>query len=254
MAGQLSHACPYCGSTSVLFSDPKRALEQPDGVVPFQQTASRAALAVTQARRRGWRGVVDWLTGAKRQVGTLRAVWTPFWAFDVLVETRTQVTTMPSLPHEPAHQTVRVAKTPFQNRLGRATETLPPAVLKGLTPFDLTKTIPYAPHLLADHTVALPDRDVELASGEVCQTLMAEARERMEEMEEPGEDVTWFPGPDDEHVVQTSHRSYQAVGVTYRLLLLPLYVGTAGGGGDRTTVWVNGQTGKITFGPPQREM
>ena len=253
MTGRIAQPCPYCGSTSVLFRDPRRALEQPDGVVPFQLTAPQAALAVTQARRRGWRGFANWLTGAKRQVGTLRAVWTPFWAFDVLVEIRTQVITLSSLSHEPGHQTVSVDKTPYRNRLGRAVAALSPAVVDGLTPFRLAKTIPYAPHLLADCSVALPDRDVELSSSEVCQTLVAEARERVEHMDEPEEDVGWLRGPDEERGIQQRHRSYQAVGVTYRLVLLPLYVGTVAGSGDRATVWVNGQTGKVTFGQPQRE-
>lgn len=248
MAGQLAHTCPYCGSTSVLFRDPGRALEQPDGLVPFQQTAHQAALAVTRARRRGWRGFASWLMGATRQVSTLRAVWTPFWAFDVLVEIRTQVITLASVSHEPGYQTVSVDKTPFRNRLGRATAALSPAVVVGLMPFDLAKTIPYAPHLLADCTVALPDRDVEFASSEVCQRLVAEVREQRESVEELEEAQAWLAGPDEERGIQQSHRSYQAVGVTYRLLLLPLYVGTVGVSGDRATVWVNGQTGKVAFG------
>jgi len=253
MLGRIAHTCPYCGSTNVLFRDPRRALEQPDGVVPFQLTAPQAALAVTQAGKRGWRGFVNWLTGAKRQVSTLRAVWTPFWAFDVLVEIRTQVITLGSLSRESGYQTVSVEKTPFRNRLGRAAAALSPAVVDGLTPFGLDKAIPYAPHLLADCTVALPDRDVEFASSEVCLTLVAKVREQRESVEKLEEVQVWFAGPDEERGIQQSHRSYQAVGVTYRLLLLPLYVGTVGGSRDRATVWVNGQTGKVAFAQPQRE-
>ena len=78
--GQMTHTCPFCGSSSVIHGDAAQDTLRPRFIIPFKKTDDQCRATVKE-----WLGS-NWLTPAKlRQMagpGSFTAIYLPFWTFD----------------------------------------------------------------------------------------------------------------------------------------------------------------------------
>ena len=237
MTRHLARQCAFCGSTTVLVEDNRRAFERPDGFLPFQIDESGAVTAVHAAQQSGLRGLATRLTGQEQRPVDLQPVYLPFWVFDGFVEVRTW--TVERFGHAaPAGEAAPAGDLMmFDNLLFSGVVVPAPASLRRLFPFELGRLVPYEPRLLADWPAALYHLDVEVVVEEAYEALIALARRRA------GLVV----------VSQSSDRaqirhSFQVTSATYQLVLLPVWVALLRSANRYRLGLVNGQSGKVVFG------
>ncbi len=239
--------CPFCATPVVADTGTHRHIK-PRGVLPF-------ALSETQARS----AMTDWLGGLwfapnglrdyARKGRRMQGIYVPYWTFDadttsryrgergiVYYENRTVM-------RDGKPQLQRVAKvrwTPAAGRVARffddvlvlASRSLPKRFTDALEPWDLSALEPYAPEYLAGFRAE--GYAVPLEEGFV------EARHIMDRQIE--RDVKFDIGGDRQrvHAIDT-----QLGDVTFKHILLPVWLAAYKYRGETYRFVVNGRTGKV---------
>lgn len=250
--GDTAGRCPFC--TSSLFEErqPVAPWVAPEGVLPFAVPAEQAAAAI-----RLWIASRWFAPNALRRLArTERAegIYLPFWTFDSSTTStytgqrgehywdterytvrgaggRTQTATrrVRRTRWHPAAGTVARA---FDDVLVPATRSVDPARLSALAPWDLTKVAPFDTAYLAGFRAQR--HQVELAAGfEEAKKVMARTIFA---------DVRGDIGGDEQRVldVQTEHAQ-----VTYKHLLLPVWIAAYRFHGKVYQVAVNARSGEV---------
>ena len=238
MTRHLARQCAFCGSTTVLAEDNRRTFERPDGFLPFKLDEPQATAVIHEAQHSGLRGLKTRLTGQEDQPVALQPIYLPFWVFDGFVEVRAWTTGGFGQPAPPGGSTPSADLMMFDNLLFSGVLVPDPAFLKRVFPFDLSTLVPYEPRLLADWPAALYHLDVEGVAEDACETMIALARRRAEPLVAPA-----LSGHT--HV----RRSFQVTSATYQLVLLPVWVALLRSRDKRRLGLVNGQAGRVAFGP-----
>jgi predicted RNA-binding Zn-ribbon protein involved in translation (DUF1610 family) len=242
LSSRLAERCPFCGSTNVLVQDNVHPFEKPDGLLPFRIKKEEAQAAIETAQHSGLRAIKTWLTGTQQQVTTLEGIYLPFWAFDGFVEIRTWSTKDPRQRTPPRGAAPTSDMMMFDNLLFPGVRIPPPDLLKRVLPFEVKAMTTYEPRLLADWPAQLYHRDVEMAVRDANNAMLARARRRSPPLVTT-ESSSEFGSP------TYVRRSFQVASVTYQLTLLPIWVSFTQEGNSYRLVLVNGQTGKVIFGP-----
>lgn len=246
---EATHAteCPFCDTPVVTGTGTHRHIK-PRGVLPFALDERAARRAMTDWLGRLWfapNGLRDYARKGRKMQG----IYVPYWTFDadtrsryrgergtVYYETRT-------VTRNGKRQQVRVAKvrwTPVSGRVARAfddvlvlaSKSLPKAYTDGLEPWDLAALEPYRPEFLAGFRAE--GYQVELEEGFV------EARARMDAV--IARDVRFDIGGDRQriHDIDTDVDD-----VTFKHILLPVWLAAYKFRGKTYRFVVNGRTGKV---------
>jgi len=246
---EATHAaeCPFCDTPVVTGTGTHRHIK-PRGVLPFALDEGAARQAMTDWLGRLWfapNGLQDYARKGRRMQG----IYVPYWTFDadtrsryrgergiVYYETR-------AVTRNGKRQQVRVAKvrwTPVSGRVARAfddvlvlaSRSLPKAYTDGLEPWDLAALEPYRPEFLAGFRAE--GYQVELEEGFV------EARARMDAV--IARDVRFDIGGDRQriHDIDTDVDD-----VTFKHILLPVWLAAYKFRGKTYRFVVNGRTGKV---------
>jgi len=233
----MARQCAFCGSTTVLAEDNLRTFERPDGFLPFKLDEPQATAAIHEAQHSGLRGLKTWLTGQEDRPAALQPVYLPFWVFDGFVEVRTWTTGEFDQPAPPGGAAPSADLMMFDNLLFPGVLVPTPASLRRTFPFDLRTLVPYEPRLLADWPAMLYHLDVERVAEDACETMIKLARRRA--------------GPLIAESSGRNHlrRSFQVTSATYQLVLLPVWMAILRSRDKRRLGLVNGQTGRVAFGP-----
>ncbi len=218
----ISVTCPYCGSAHVVDETNSRELIPPDGLIPIGLTAPQAAQAL-QA----------WLVHEKLQVRTeaLQGLYLPVWAFDLAGQA-------PWAGME--YDSRRRAWMPISgvevvledNVCVAASDRLPGPAREVLGTFDLNAARPYDPSYLADWPAETYQRAMSDAALLARQRAFAGCRARVER------DV----------LRQIKNVQISSAGIavdSYRLLLVPVWLGAFDLEGRRYTVAINGVSGEV---------
>lgn len=240
--------CPFCATPVVTDTGPSRQIK-PRAVLPF-------ALDEAQARA----SMVDWLGSLwfapnglmeyARKGRKLSGIYTPCWTFDA--ETKSSYRGQrgivyyenQSVMRNGKRETVRVAKvrwTPVSGRVARffddvlivASNALPRQFRAGIANWDLTRLEPYVPEYLAGfraeaYTVDLKDAYVE-------------ARDVMDR--QIVRDIKFDIGGDRQ---QVDHVETQISDVTFKHILVPVWIAAYKYRGRSYRFVVNGQTGAVS--------
>ncbi len=239
--------CPFCATPVVTDTGTNRHIK-PRGVLPFALSEEQARDAMTDWLGRLWfapNGLQDYARKGRRMQG----IYVPYWTFDadttsdyrgergtVYYVTRTVMrdgkrvqTQVPKVRWRPASGRVRRF---FDDVLVLASTSLPKRYTDALEPWDLPALEPYRPEFLAGfraeaYSVALQDGH-------------AEARGRMARQIE--RDVRFDIGGDRQriHDIQTDVRD-----VTFKHILLPVWLAAYKYRGDTYRFVVNGRTGRV---------
>lgn len=239
MTYRLAQTCLFCGSANILVRDNLDTFERPSGLLPFVLDQTQAAEAVRQAQHSGLRAIKTWIAGTEQRLQSLEGIYLPFWVFDGFVEVRTwfeQTVSTPSRTMPPPRSDQMVLDNLLLPGMARTLGRM----LNSLQPFDLDALVPYEPRLLADWPAALYTLDVEAAADTASERMIALARRRAP--------TPTPPSTDSSYPVRLK-RSFQVSSMTYQLLLLPVWVALLAQEGQLSLALVNGQTGRVVFGP-----
>jgi DNA-directed RNA polymerase subunit RPC12/RpoP len=245
----LTARCPYCGS-SHLIEAVSQAQILPEGLIPF-------AVDEDTANRR----LVDWLRrsirGCPSHIARVRGLYVPLWTFDLVGDVKWQAV-------EGANRTGGLSLSGVQNaglfqggsriREGvhsfliddmrvPASHRLPHCLREVFTFFEFSGVVPYDPAYLADqpavrYDVAVSDASL-IARGRVLETARRKARIQAEVRVQ---DLRHFQ-------VTPANLAVQS----YKLLLMPVWLGNYRVEGESYTVLIDGQTAQVVGEkPPSR--
>jgi ribosomal protein S27E len=239
--------CPFCATPVVTDTGANRHIK-PRGVLPFALDEETARAAMTDWLGKLWfapNGLQDYARKGRRMQG----IYVPYWTFDadtkssytgergtVYYETRTVMRD----GKRQQQQVPRVRWTPVRGRVARffddvlvlASRSLPKRYTDALQPWDLSALEPYQPQYLAGFRAEA--YQVDLAEG------FTEARTHMAAVIE--RDVRFDIGGDRQriHSLETDVRD-----VTFKHVLLPVWLAAYKYRGETYRFVVNGQSGRV---------
>lgn len=239
--------CPFCATPVVADTGRNRHIK-PKGLLPFALDEDTARAAMTEWLGGLWfapNGLQDYARNGRKMTG----IYVPYWTFDADTQSsyRGQRGT---IYYETRHvqrngksKTVRVAKVRWRPASGRvarffddvlvlASTSLPKRYTDALEPWDLAALEPYHPEFLAGFRAEA--YGVELRDG------YAEARTHMDRV--IARDVKFDIGGDRQriHDIDT-----QVSDVTFKHILLPVWLAAYKYRGQTYRFVVNGRTGAV---------
>ncbi len=239
--------CPFCATPVVAGTGHHRQIK-PKGVAPFALSEHEARDAMNR-----WLGALwfapNGLQDYARKGRKLSGIYVPYWTYDAQTSTRysgqrgDDYYVERTVMVEGKRQTRRERKTHWSARSGRvarffddvlvlASKGLPQTYTKGLAPWDLSRLEPYSPQYLAGFQAEA--YTVELADG------FTAAREHMDRV--ILRDVKFDIGGDRQRVSALDTDVSQ---VTFKHILLPVWMAAYKYRGQTYRFVVNGQTGQV---------
>ncbi len=240
--------CPYCATPVVTDTGTSRQIK-PRGVLPFALDESAARRAMIDWLGNLWfapNGLMEYARKGRRMSG----VYTPCWTFDADTKSNydgqrgTVYHESRNVTRNGKSETVRVQKVRWRRVSGRvarifddvlviASTALPEKFRKGVSTWDLTRLEPYQPEYLAGfraeaYTVELADAFL------VARAIMDRQIKR---------DVKFDIGGDRQRVENVETRISD---VTFKHILVPLWLAAYKYRGRSFRFVVNGQTGQVT--------
>ena len=239
--------CPFCATPVVAGTGVNRHIK-PGGLVAFDIDEPAARKAMSDWLGRLW-FAPNGLQAYARKGRRLSGIYVPYWTFDA--RTRTEYAGQRGTVHvehrvvvrDGKRQTVPVTRVrwrPVRGRVARAfddvlvlaSRSLPKQHTDALLPWDLSRLVPYAPEYLAGFRAEA--YQVELPDG------WGEAREIMDRMIQ--RDIRFDIGGDRQ---QIQRMDTQVSDVTFKHVLLPVWVAAYRFRGQSYRFVVNGQTGRV---------
>jgi DNA-directed RNA polymerase subunit RPC12/RpoP len=243
----LARQCPFCGAPLVVNAT-RTGEVAPEAVVPFGISAADARTALLTWTRSRW-----FAPRALRSVGaaeSVRGTYVPHWTFDAdtLTDYRGQRgehywVTVSSTDSEGRTQTHQEQRTRWHRAAGTVqrlfddvlivgSRALPARLLERLRPWPLADAVPFSTDYLAGHDALRYDVEPEEA--------LAEAKAAMEP--QIRSDVRRDIGGDEQRI---SSMSTQYRDLTYKLVLLPVWLAVYVYAGRTFDVAINARTGEV---------
>ena len=242
-----SKDCPFCATPVVVDTGTTRVIK-PRGVLPFALDEASARKEMTDWLGRLWfapNGLQDYARKGRRMQG----IYVPYWTFDAQTESRyagmrgtiyyvTTTVMQDGKPKQVRQQKIRwrpvsgrVARF-FDDVLVLASRALPKRYTDALEPWDLAALEPYRPDFLAGFRAE--GYQVELLEG------YEEARMRMDRVIE--RDVKFDIGGDAQQITSVDTAVSD---VTFKHILLPVWLAAYKYRGRTYRFVVNGRTGRV---------
>jgi hypothetical protein len=244
--GQMTHTCPFCGSSSVIQGDAAQDALRPRFLIPFKLTQEQCQTKVSE-----WLGG-NWLTPRKlRQMagpGTFMAIYLPFWTFDARTSARWRAQvgydhteryysngewktrTVTNWRWESGHVTRR-----FDDLLVSGTAKIKEGVLVRINTFDMNNLAPYEATYLAGYQAQSYDTPLETA-WETGRSQMREDTRlacRANALDHGGDHLRSFS------------MELDFGDESWRHILLPVYLAAYDYGDENYQVVVNGESGAV---------
>jgi ribosomal protein S27E len=236
--------CPFCATPVVTDTGTHRHIK-PKGVIPFQLTERQAHTAMNGWLGRLWfapNGLQEYAKKGRKMDG----IYVPYWTYDA--DTATQyrgqrgdayyVTVRGQDGKSRRERRIRWTRTSgrvarwFDDILILASRSLPKSFTDRLAPWDLTQLDGYRPEFLSGFRAE--GYTVELDAG------FEEAKQVMEN--QIRQDVRRNIGGDEQRI---DHMQIRIDDVTFKHVLLPIWVAAYKYRGQSYRFVVNGQTGKV---------
>jgi ribosomal protein S27E len=239
--------CPFCATPVVTGTGTHRHIK-PKAVLPFALDERSARSAMTDWLGSLWfapNGLQDYARKGRK----LQGIYVPYWTFDADTKTSydgergTVYYENKTVMRDGKRTTVRVAKVRWRRASGRvdrwfddvlvlASKSLPKKYTDALEPWDLSALEPYSPEFLAGFRAE--GYTIELKDG------FNEARVKMDRVIE--RDVKFDIGGDRQRI----HRLDTTVqDVTFKHILLPVWLAAYKYRGKTYRFVVNGATGRV---------
>ena len=243
--------CPFCGTPIVADTGPSRHIK-PHAVAPFAVDDRQA-----RERFRSWLGGLWFAPGAltayARQDERLQGVYVPYWTFDCQTDSRYQgqrgtahrvrrpVTVMRAGKRTRVMRTeVRMRWRPVSGRVSRffddvlvlASYSLPPRMTERIMPWRLEALVPYQEAYLAGFISETYGADLDIGFADACGLMNRTIRA----------DVARDIGGDAQRISRIRTKRSD---ISFKHILLPVWMATYRYGGKPYRFIINGQTGKV---------
>lgn len=220
--------CPFCGTDVVLKASAEFPVILPQGLIPFKIDEKQARKAVQKWWDKVW--FRPPLLTEKSSILRLRGVYVPFWTFDHLY----RVQWFEEEGNRSAFNTtkrVRDHLVMYDDVLVCGSYTLSGKMARGLEPFNTKELALYKPAYLAGWPAEVSQLSMADASIHARERMVKEARDQ-------------FPVDARVNEVSTEY-------MTYKHVLLPVWVGEYKYKGRSYHFAVNGQTGQVSGVAPR---
>lgn len=239
--------CPFCATPIVADSGAARQIK-PRALLPFAKTERQARKAMTDWLGKLWfapNGLQEYARKGRRMHG----IYVPYWTYDADTKSRytgergTIYYVTRTVRRDGKNVSVReqrVRWTPTSGRVARffddilvlASISLPKKYTDGLQPWDLSQLVPYNPEYLAGF--GAEGYTVDLKDG------FTEARAYMDQMIR--RDVRFDIGGDRQRILTLQTKVSD---VTFKHILLPVWMAAYKYRGKTYRFVVNGRTGRV---------
>ncbi|WP_299964210.1 TFIIB-type zinc finger domain-containing protein [uncultured Roseobacter sp.] len=239
--------CPFCATPVVTDTGAHRHIK-PRGVLPFALDEATARAAMKDWLGSLWfapNGLQDYARKGRRMQG----IYVPYWTFDADTQTRytgergTVYYETQTVMRDGKRQKIRVPKIRWRPARGQvrrffddvlvlASRSLPKRFTDALEPWDLSAMEPYTPEYLAG--LRAEGYAVELRDGFI------EARDKMDRI--IARDIRFDIGGDRQRIHQVDT---DLADVTFKHVLLPVWLAAYKFRGETYRFVVNGRTGKV---------
>lgn len=231
--GQTADRCAYCASNRVVASAESVELIDPQAIVPFFIAEKQASRLVSAWWTQGLTSPDD-LAG-RASILEIHPVYLPFWTFDGAAEfPYTCQVNLKSVGSDHWVSRTGVVYELFDDILVPGAKSLPPETLASIEPFHLKEVVAFQPEFLAGWPAVSYDRTLAdaslLARQKVTSTVRCSLPDRIE------------TGSQKRHI-RLGGGQWSAM--TYKYIMLPVWVGSYSYRGRRYSLLVNGQTGKV---------
>ena len=237
--GQAAAECPYCGSRQLLESEETEGLVDPHGIAVMKVDESQAMENILQWLGKGWTAPDDLKEAARKSL--LRPAYYPFWTFDGTAE---------------LNWTCYVDEGYGDNqkwvaRNGTEFEIFDDVLVPGLTSFKfkalnnlgkfyIKDIVEFKPDYLAGWPALTYDRPLAKATLLAREQIARKIRRDMDSRVLPGRYKRDF---------RTGSLNWSDM--TFKYILLPLWIGQYRYKGVEHPIMINGQTGKVTGEKPK---
>jgi len=240
--------CPFCASPVVTDTGEHRHIK-PSAVLPFVLDEEAAHTAMKSWLGRLWFAPSGLKRYAKRKGTRMDGVYVPYWTFDA--QTRSAYQGQRGTVYYETHRVIvdgratnqRVAKIRWRNVAGRVqrffddvlvlgSKSLPKKFTDALPPWDMSLLEPYAPEFLAGMRAEAYTLEVDEAFHE-ARAVMDRVIER---------DVRFDIAGDRQRI---AHIDSDISDVTFKHILLPIWVAAYRYRGKSYRFVVNGQSGRV---------
>ncbi|QAX31684.1 TFIIB-type zinc finger domain-containing protein [Leisingera sp. NJS204] len=239
--------CPFCATPVVTGTGESRHIK-PKGVLPFAMPERAAHMAMTN-----WLGGLWFAPSGLREYARkgrrMQGIYVPYWTYDAQTRSRysgqrgTVYYVTETYQQDGETRTRKVSKvrwTPVSGRVQRffddvlvlASNSLPKRYTEALEPWDLSQLEPYQPQYLAGFRAEAYTVDLE--------TGFAEAGQKMDRVIE--RDVRFDIGGDRQRIGSIDT---QVSEVTFKHILLPVWLAAYKYRGKTYRFVVNGQSGRV---------
>jgi DNA-directed RNA polymerase subunit RPC12/RpoP len=231
--------CPYCASHQLIASEETAALIDPQAIAVMQISEEQAVRRTQEWFGRGWFVPDDLSKAVKKHI--LHPAYYPFWTFDGVLELHWSCEINEG--SSDAASWVRrsgVETELFNDTLIPGLQRLKFEAMKKLGPYNLMDMVEFKPQYLAGWPALTYDRPLAKASLLARERVVKNLRQQLYDRVAPGR----------------QKRGLKAGGVnwldmTFKYVLLPLWIGTYHYQGKSYQVYVNGQTGKVSGEKPR---
>jgi ribosomal protein S27AE len=231
--GQTADSCPYCASNRFINSSSLMELIDPQVIGLFKIDPEKAAKDIKAWLGKGLLSPDD--LAAEHSGMQLHPAYYPFWIFDGTLE-------IPwfcdvnvgsgKVAHWEAHTGSQFEM--FNNVLISGLQKMYKLDLAGIEPFNLNDLVEFSPDYLAGWVALTYDHPLADASLKAREKVIQKVRASLPGLVEPNHPKRNF-----------SIGAGKWSGLTYKLALLPIYIGNYPFQGKRYRLLVNGQTGKV---------
>ncbi len=237
--GEASTTCPFCGNAALVQAPEERELIAPEGLVPMGLESEAAYAAVRAWLARSWWAPDDLLQVVRDK--RLHPAYVPFWIFEATLTVRWRAEVAEGVGEHRQWVPRSGERTSFfRDQLQAGLRSLPAEIVKRLPAFDLSRLIVFKPEYLADWPAAIYDLSLADASLLAREAMVKSAEVESRERIAPGQSV---------RAVEVFTDRFS--GQLYKLVFLPLWIGSYRYGARTYQVLVNGQTGKVAGEQPR---
>jgi len=238
--GQKTLECPYCGSRQMIESSEMELLIDPQAIAIMQIEEKEAAHLVHEWFGRGWFAPDDLNKAAKKRI--LHPAYYPFWTFDGTLELHwsCEVNEGSSSRYQNWVSRNGVECELFNDVLVSGLKRLKLNDLRKLGPYNLLDVVEFKPEYLAGWPALTYDQPLAKASLLAREQVVRDVRRNLSDRVMPGQQ---------KRGLQTGGLNWSDM--TFKNVLLPLWIGTYHYQGKEYKVYVNGQTGKVTGEKPR---
>ena len=236
--GQTSAECPFCGSNMLIAANEDADIIPPQAVIPMGFEADEVKKHIRKWLGSSFFAPDDLLKLARS--GGLRPIYIPFWTFEATLNGKWHAQVAEGYGRykqwvwrDGEHIFF------FANELVPGTKLLAADLLTKAEPFDMERAVVFKSEYLAGWPAATYDVPLSQASLDARERMVAKAKKQLAYKAAPGKEI----------------RDLQVMagdfgGVTYKQVLVPMWIATYLYRGKRYRMLINGQSGKVAGDKP----